>query len=494
MSDEFWKLLREHDPAANSKSIDLYRIAEGLSRQPAAKAKSWTKAVTASAPKSAAASGLVDYSGVADRLRLILTLRTKQETQPRANDLLEELLVEWVLRRTFEGWSGLRVGRFDPSDNEWEISAARVAAKLGTLGVACPEAELQFVAKRLAAWNEALSLSRTPGDSRRTNLLSGLKGGKAEYRFYNPCRPIHVAVTKYPQRDISPEAPSRAWRNPVRVLDAHLDTDPDKPVLLLIHGHGSLAEEYEELIDALRKLPTTKRVRILVPDLPGYGYSDAANLGELSTATYLGFLQQLLTQLKIKKYVPAGGSLGGNLTMQLLASGDSRIKAGVAWSVVSWSERYRGMVDLGNLARVGRELGPDIFWAVYQHQKAYWYPNWKPTLAQRALRDSDVYRREVESEEYRRADWDLIIDQCENVHLDKVERVNKPVLLLAGKNDFSPMQVYPSMKTLHGRLIAQLGVAKAQFFDAFKYGDHSLATEEPELVAKKVADWYGQWA
>ena len=491
MAKDLWSVLREQDPLASPKSVDATSIARNLAALPPKQADAWLASFQKAAAKPPTpAASLVDFESVEARLRMILSHRDQQDQRQRANDAIDEVLVEWAVRKQFEAWSGLRVGRYDTKDHDWEMNVARLKARLERLGEGSEDA-IAFTAARLAVWNAVLSAS-SGSDFPRSTKVSNLKGPKAELRFQNPCRPLKVGVTKYPQRDVYPDHPSDSWKNPIRLIDAHLGTKSGKPPILLIHGHGSLAEECEGLIDELRKIKATRDVRILVPDLPGYGYSDASALGELSTAIYLRLLQQLMTQLGVQKFVPAGGSLGGNLTMQLLATGDARIPTGIAWSVVSWRAPDAEMQWMAKWARVGRELGPAFFWAVYNHQKYQWFPNWKKKLAERALKDSDIYRREVFSNEYLRATWDLIIDQCEHFHLAKVPKIKVPVRLLGGKHD-QALGVYPSMVELGKMLRKQLGEDRCDFFDDFEFGDHSLASEEPGLVAEKVAEWYGRF-
>src|SRR3954463_13952356 len=78
-------------------------------------------------------------------------------------------------------------------------------------------------------------------------------------------RPIAVRATPHLQRDVQ--------ANGLRIR--YIDVGPtdagaasERP-LLLMHGLSSRLEEYDDLVPLL-----ARRHRVLVPDLPGSGYSD----------------------------------------------------------------------------------------------------------------------------------------------------------------------------------------------------------------------------
>ena len=51
---------------------------------------------------------------------------------------------------------------------------------------------------------------------------------------------------------------------------------PDAPVVLLLHGFPTSSFQYRELIPRL-----ADRYRVIAPDLPGFGFSEAPDHGEI---------------------------------------------------------------------------------------------------------------------------------------------------------------------------------------------------------------------
>src|SRR5689334_2782914 len=80
-----------------------------------------------------------------------------------------------------------------------------------------------------------------------------------------PTRPATVRATPHPQRDV--------LVNGIRIR--YIDVGPTETAaepngtLLLIHGLSSRLEEYDDIVPSL-----ARRHRVLVPDLPGSGYSE----------------------------------------------------------------------------------------------------------------------------------------------------------------------------------------------------------------------------
>jgi pimeloyl-ACP methyl ester carboxylesterase len=72
----------------------------------------------------------------------------------------------------------------------------------------------------------------------------------------------------------SPALPAVAHRyvdaDGLRIFYREAGAFPGAPTLLLLHGFPSSSHQFKQLIHALRG-----RVRLIAPDYPGFGYSDA---------------------------------------------------------------------------------------------------------------------------------------------------------------------------------------------------------------------------
>ena len=88
----------------------------------------------------------------------------------------------------------------------------------------------------------------------------------------------------------------------VRYLEAG---DPAKPKLILLHGLGGSAENWQFNLAALGAV-----YHVIAPDQIGFGKSDKPFL-KYRVATYVDFLDKMMAELKIEKASLAGNSLGG---------------------------------------------------------------------------------------------------------------------------------------------------------------------------------------
>lgn len=94
------------------------------------------------------------------------------------------------------------------------------------------------------------------------------------------------------------------------------------PVVLL-HGFPLAGRMWDELVAAL-----ADRYHLIVPDLRGHGASEAPE-GPYEMADHAADVLALLDRLGVQQAVPIGLSMGGYITMQLLAREPERIRAAV---------------------------------------------------------------------------------------------------------------------------------------------------------------------
>lgn len=85
------------------------------------------------------------------------------------------------------------------------------------------------------------------------------------------------------------------------------------PVLLLLHGALNSARSFRHVF---KTLALTSRV--VVPDLPGAGFSSKSIKFDFSLDSLADLLGQFLTELKIRKTVLAGASSGGALAQKIV--------------------------------------------------------------------------------------------------------------------------------------------------------------------------------
>jgi pimeloyl-ACP methyl ester carboxylesterase len=94
------------------------------------------------------------------------------------------------------------------------------------------------------------------------------------------------------------------------------DDDWSRPAVILLHGAGGNNLSWPP---ELRRLPGQ---RIYAPDLPGHGKSDG--IGRQSIADYAGCVLDLMNELKLRKAVFVGHSMGGAIALEIALHHPSR--------------------------------------------------------------------------------------------------------------------------------------------------------------------------
>jgi 2-hydroxy-6-oxonona-2,4-dienedioate hydrolase len=274
-------------------------------------------------------------------------------------------------------------------------------------------------------------------------------------------RPHAVPATPYEQHDIRLEGLR------LRYIDVGpLDTAGDGGTLLLIHGHTSRIEEYDGLIPTL-----ARRHRVLVPDLPGSGYSDKP-AREYTLAFYEDTLMAFLDQLGVVRAHLAGGSLGGNLVLRLAHRFPQRFDRLVPWAPGSaWEASPRVAAVIRTLSSYA------VFWPMVKIQSRYWYSeDWPKKDA--TLRTTFTYYEEVMGPGFVRMYFGMAADQVERSLFGLAPEIRHPVLLAWGDRD-NGANMGEGVKRLHELLPhSELLV--------FKGARHSLASEIPEPLSGAI--------
>ncbi len=270
-------------------------------------------------------------------------------------------------------------------------------------------------------------------------------------------RPIGVRTTPHEQKDIE------VLGLRLRYIDVP-SVGPNNGTLLLIHGHTSRIEEYDDLIPHLNE-----HHRILICDLPGCGYSDKPER-VYNLRFYEDVLLAFLDALGVQEAFVAGGSLGGNLVLRLGHREPERFSRLVAWAPAG---AWKPAKVLSQLIKVmgGRAL----FWPMVWGQSRFWYEKSWPGRAD-ALKETFAYYREIYCQGFIRMYWDMARDQLEQSHFEYAHQIQQPTLLAWGDKDHG-MNMGDGVK----RLREILPQAKLRVFSGAK---HSLANEIPEHLAE----------
>ena len=273
-------------------------------------------------------------------------------------------------------------------------------------------------------------------------------------------RPRSARATSYEQRD----AFVHGLR--LRYIDVRPREELDAPVLL-IHGHSSRLEEYEELVPHL-----ARRRRVLVPDLPGSGYSDKPDR-PYDLAFFEDSLLGFLDAVGVRRAHVAGGSLGGNLALRLGRREPERFGRIAAWAPAGVWDRMLGWALFGQVMKRLRFM----FWPCLWVQSRFWYSkSWSGR--QRALAEAWAYYREVYGPGFHRMYWEIGSDQARSSLFTHAPLIEHETYLAYGDQD-KALGIDRGVQ----RLAKLLPRAVLRCFVGAR---HSLANEVPELLGAEV--------
>lgn len=274
-------------------------------------------------------------------------------------------------------------------------------------------------------------------------------------------RPVRAPATQHEQRDLVVLGMRLRY---VDIRPAH----EQGPPLLLAHGHSSRLEEYDALVPHLGA-----NRRVIIPDLPGSGYSDKPLDRPYTLQLYEDALLGVLDALGVAEAQVAGGSLGGNLALRLGHREPSRFSRLAAWAPASSWEPMHGWARFSRTAR----HAPWLFFPSLWIQSRFWYsPGWKGRQA--ALEGAWSYYREVYDRGFHKMYWEIGHDQAVFSLFDIAPRIAQPIWLGVGDKD-DGLDMFQGVK----RLATLLPNATFQIFEGAR---HSLANEEAERLGPLV--------
>jgi pimeloyl-ACP methyl ester carboxylesterase len=230
---------------------------------------------------------------------------------------------------------------------------------------------------------------------------------------------------------------------------AYRDTAPDSgqiPVVL-VHGSPGSGEVLRGLADLLRP-----RFRVILPDLPGFGFS-TRGLPDYSFRAHGAYLLQLLDRLHVSRAHLVGFSMGGGVVLSVADLAPERVASLVMLSAVGVQERELSGSYAFNRFLHGVQLG--VLW-----------------LAREFLPHFGLFSRTRYSLEYARNFY----DSDQRPLRRALERYRGPMLILHGVKD-SRVPIEAARE--HHRLVANSVLI--EFED-----DHFMAFTNPAEYSDRL--------
>ena len=257
--------------------------------------------------------------------------------------------------------------------------------------------------------------------------------------------------------------------------------DPPRPVVLLVHGIASRAQQWERVMAELGE-----QAHVVAPDLLGHG-SSAKPRGDYSLGAHANGLRDLLDALGHQRVTVVGHSLGGGIAMQFAYQFPERaerlalIGAGglgkevtpllraatlpgveLVLPVLTASWLRRGATSLGGLLARARVPLPDVVQEAVVGYAAMGDAGARAAFVHTARSVVDPFGQRV--------------DARERLHVT----AHLPLLVVWGRRD----TVIP---VAHGTALA--GAVEGARLEVFERSGHFPHVTEPHRLARLLADW-----
>lgn len=203
------------------------------------------------------------------------------------------------------------------------------------------------------------------------------------------------------------------------------------PVLLLVHGTGAATHSWRDLAPLL-----AQRFRVVAPDLPGHGFTEALPAGRLSLPGMAQALGELLQVLAVRPVLAVGHSAGAALLARMCL--DGLIAPQILVSLNGALLPLRGMPGqfFAPLARLfaGNPLVPKLF-AWRARQRSALERLIRGTGSRLDVRGMELYGRLVRNPTHvagalgMMANWDL------RALAQDLPRLQADLVLVVGRND-----------------------------------------------------------
>jgi pimeloyl-ACP methyl ester carboxylesterase len=203
----------------------------------------------------------------------------------------------------------------------------------------------------------------------------------------------------------------------IRYLEAG---DASKPKVILLHGLGGSAENWQFTIPAL-----AANYHVIAPDQIGFGKSDKPLL-KYRVATYVDFLDKFMAELKIEKAALVGNSMGGWVS---------------ALTAIKYPNRVEKIVLADAAGIVPASVNTDLIYQLNNSTRDEIRANLKLIFANPALQNNEslvdqfMTARIASNDGYTINSLIESIKRKEDFLNDRLGEIKKPTLIIWGRQD-----------------------------------------------------------
>lgn len=249
------------------------------------------------------------------------------------------------------------------------------------------------------------------------------------------------------------------------LLIRYIDNNQRGSPVLLIHGLGGSIESWTNNIESF-----STRHRVIALDLPGFGLSDKPRI-DYAIDFYVNFLKKFIKKLKIKRPSVIGSSLGGHIVIELTIRNPKLVDKVVLISPAgSLPKSFKGTSALKRYIKiVGAKSALEIREILCSIDNSMVTHTYAEALYKRISLPGAKYafisalKGSAKAERYN----------------SKLEKINKEILLIWGKND----RIIP-VKFI--RTFIEHGDSRIIIFENCGHRPH---VEKPKLFNKAVKDF-----
>jgi len=231
---------------------------------------------------------------------------------------------------------------------------------------------------------------------------------------------------------------------------------------LILHGWGSNSERWIEVAEQISNLSAQagKGFKVIVPDLPGFGKSDAL-LIPWDTNKYINWIDQFIKDLNLKNFYILGHSFGGALASKIAVKHAQDVKKLFLVSAAVVRKKTTKKSFFARIAKVVK-----IF-------------NFLPYYG--------IFRKAVYKFIIRKSDYTYVEGIMKKTYLNVIAEdvsfqlpfIKVPVVIIWGdKDEFTPVDdaYLVKDKIKDSKLVVIPGAS------------HDLNRKQPEVLAEKVAE------